>query len=227
MKRKKQELSSQETAILEALRSGESVTSAVAPLIRKVMEAALDEEMAAHLSEAEEAGNRRNGLSRKTVKSSSGAFDLDTPRDRSGSFDPQLVRKRQTVLTDDLDAKILSLYANGMSYSDIRESLEDIYQTDISSAAISRITDRLLPELQEWQQRPLSDIYAVLYLDAVHFKVREDGRVVPKAIYSLLGIDNAGRKDILGLYVSESAASPNRGRKPLGRGVGRPKSARR
>lgn len=190
--------------MLEALQSGKSVSDAMAPMIKRVMEAALEGEIAAHLESAEETGNRRNGKSTKRVKSASGTFDLDTPRDRDGSFSPQLVRKRQTVLTDELDAKILSLYANGMSYSDIRANLEEIYHVGISAGAISKITDRLLPELQEWRERPLDAVYAVVYLDAVHFKIREDGCVRAKAVYSLLGVTRDGRKDILGLYLADS-----------------------
>jgi transposase-like protein len=198
-------LSASEQEILALLQSGKGLQEALAPMVKRVMEAALEGELAAHLeSEENSPGNRRNGHTKKRIKSSSGAFDLITPRDRDGSFEPQLVKKRQTVLTDDLDQKILNLYANGMSYSDIRSNLEEIYQVEISSAAITQITDRLLPEVDEWRHRPLESVYPLLYLDAVHFKVREEGKVVPKAIYSLLGVTSEGKKDILGLYINDT-----------------------
>ena len=197
-------LSPVEQELLSNLQSGCGLQESLAPLVKRVMEAALQGEMESYLEDESQGLNRRNGLSRKTMTSSSGAFDLETPRDRHGSFEPQIIKKRQTVMTDDLDTKILNLYANGMSYSDIRDNLEEIYQVEISDGTISKITDRLLPELKEWKERPLKSVYSVLFLDAIHFKIREDGRVVPKAIYSLLAIDSEGKKDILGLYINES-----------------------
>jgi len=107
-------------------------------------------------------------------------------------------------MTDDLDRKILNLYANGMSYSDIRDNLEEIYQVEISNGTISKITDRLLPALMAWRERPLKSCYPIVFIDAIHFKIREDGRVASKAIYSILAIDDEGKKDILGLYINES-----------------------
>lgn len=204
MSKRKEDLSSTEQAILAELQSGKSMTNAFAPLMKRVMEAALECELEAHLDSSCDVKNYRNGRSSKIVKSSMGEFELETPRDREGSFNPSLVKKRQTVLTDDLDSKILSLYANGMSYTDIRSNLEDLYQVPISNGVISKITDRLLPAVEEWRNRPLSNVYAIVYLDAIHFKVREDGKVVSKAIYSLLGVDSDGHKDVLGLYVSDA-----------------------
>lgn len=198
------ELTSIEQEILEEIQSGKSVTNAFAPLMKRVMEAALESELDSHLEASEGTKNYRNGKSRKRIKSSLGEFDLSTPRDRNGEFEPIAVKKRQTILTDDLDAKILNLYANGMSYSDIRSNLEELYQVPISNGTIHKITDRLLPELEAWRNRPLASVYTIVYLDAIHFKVREDGHVVSKAIYSLLGVDCEGKKDVLGLYVSDS-----------------------
>ncbi len=197
-------LSAVEQQILADIQSGSGLQSALAPMVKRVMEAALEGEMDAHLEERGHNGNRRNGKARKRVKSSSGAFELEAPRDRNGTFEPQVIKKRQTVLTDDLDAKILNLYASGMSYSDIRCNLEEIYQVKISSGAINKITERLLPALQEFRERPLEAVYAIVYLDAIHFKLRENGRVVPKAIYTLLGITSDGKKDILGLYINDT-----------------------
>lgn len=206
MTKRVKELSATEQEVLAALQSGKSVMNALAPLMKRVMEAALESELDNHFDEESSEGikNYRNGKSRKRVKGSIGEFELETPRDRNGDFEPILVKKRQTILTDDLDAKILNLYANGMSYSDIRSNLEELYQVPISNGTINRITERLLPELEAWRSRPLSSTYAIVYLDAIHFKVRDNGQVVPKAIYSLLGVDCAGKKDVLGLYVSES-----------------------
>ena len=200
----KQNLSETEEKILEELKAGKGLQNALAPMVKRVMEAALQGEMDAHLSDENQSQNRRNGTLSKRIKSSSGEFDLQTPRDRNCDFDPQIVKKRQTVLTDDLDQKILNLYANGMSYSDIRDNLENIYQVELSNGTISKITDRILPEIKEWQERPLASVYPIVFLDAIHFKIREEGRVVSKAVYSILAVDSSGKKDILGLYLSDS-----------------------
>lgn len=204
MKKNNKKLSLMEQEILSNIKSGKGLQNALAPLVKRVMEVALDSEFEEYLEQNGSDKNYRNGKSYKTVKSSVGEFELETPRDRNADFTPQIVQKRQTVLTDDLDGKILNLYANGMSYSDIRENLEEIYNIPISNGTISKITDKLLPELEQWRNRPLSSVYAILYLDAIHFKIRENGHVVSKAIYSLLGINSEGKKDILGLYISES-----------------------
>jgi transposase-like protein len=204
MKKKPTELSAIEQQILADIQAGSSLQGALAPMIKRVMEAALEGELDAHLDEDKQPDNRRNGKAKKRIKSSTGEFELVTPRDRNGSFEPQVIKKRQTVLTDDLDAKILNLYANGLSYADIRDNLEEIYQVEISAGTINKITDRLLPELQEFRERPLETVYAVVYMDAIHFKLRENGRVVPKAIYTLFGVTSEGKKDILGLYINDS-----------------------
>ena len=204
MTKKAPELSLIEQKILSNIQSGSGIQDAFAPLMKRVMEAALQGEFESHLEQTTSSKNYRNGTSNKTIKSSLGEFNLETPRDRNCDFSPEVVKKRQTVMTEDLDKKILNLYTHGMSYSDIRENLEDLYQVPISNGTISKITDRLLPELEEWRNRPLSSVYSVLYLDAIHFKIRENGHVVSKAIYSLLGINSDGKKDILGLYINET-----------------------
>jgi len=204
MSKRNQSLSAVEQEILSNLTSGESISTAFAPLMKRVMEAALEGELESHFEENTNEKNYRNGRSRKTVKSSSGEFELEVPRDRNGTFSPELVKKRQTTLPGDLDEKILNLYANGMSYSDIRSNLEELYQIPISNGTINKITDRLLPEIEEWRNRPLASVYTILYLDAIHFKVREEGRVISKAVYSLLGIDSEGKKEVLGLYLNMS-----------------------
>lgn len=179
------------------------------PLIKELVELSLQGEMNAHLNDSslEEGSNRRNGVSTKTVKSSVGNFDLEVPRDRNASFDPQIVRKRQTVLSDELDNKILSLYALGNSYHDISNHIADIYGIDVSDAKISSITDKLIPKLTSWRNRPLERKYAIVFLDAMFFKVKQDNKVQTKAIYNIMGIDMSGRKDILGFYGCESEGS--------------------
>jgi len=203
MTKHSKKLSVVEQEILDSLQSGSGLQEAIAPLMKRVMEAALEGEMDSYLSD-NQSGNYRNGRSKKQLKSSSGTFELATPRDRNSEFEPQIIKKRQTIMTDDLDQKILNLYMNGMSYSDIQNNLEEIYQVPISNGTVTKITDRLLPELEEWRQRPLEKTYSILYLDAIHFKIREEGKVVHKAVYSLLAIDSHGKKDILGLYLSDA-----------------------
>ena len=205
---KQTKLSEIERHILSAVQSGTPITDAFKPMIKRIMEAALEAEMELHM-EAENTvnTNRRNGKSSKNIKTSHGEFILETPRDRDGSFEPQLVKKRERILTGDLDQKILSLFASGMSYSDIQNNISDIYGVDICDASITKITDKLLPEIREWHDRPLQEIYPILFLDAIHFKIREEGKVISKAIYTLLAIDKYGMKDILGLYMSDTESA--------------------
>ncbi|HFI9759618.1 TPA: IS256 family transposase [Vibrio parahaemolyticus] len=191
---------------IKALQSGQDLTGKdgfLTPLIKQITEAALKAELEQHLEEEAEP-NRKNGSSKKTVKSSVGAFELETPRDRAGSFEPKLVKKNQTKLTDEIDRKILSMFALGLSYRDIRTHVADMYGIDVSEATITSVTDRLIPELEEWQQRPLEALYPFVWLDAIHYKIKEDGRYVSKAIYTILGLNIEGKKELLGLYLSES-----------------------
>jgi transposase-like protein len=177
------------------------------PLIKEFLEAALEGEMTSHMAtclEEPENENRRNGRSSKTVRSPMGSFELETPRDREGSFDPQIVKKRQTVLNESIDNKILGLYGLGMSYQDIAAHLKEMYDFDVSPATISAVTDKLLPLITEWRGRPLEAIYPILFMDGMYFKSRENGKVVTKVIYSILGINQEGYKEILGFYVAES-----------------------
>lgn len=203
---KQSNLSELERNILSEVQSGTVIIDAFKPMIKRIMEAALEAEMEIHM-ETHEGQNRRNGKSRKSVKTSNGLLEIETPRDRDGSFEPQLIKKRERVLTGDLDQKILSLFAAGMSYSDIQNNLKEIYGVEICDGSITKITDKLLPEIREWQERPLQEIYPILFLDAIHFKIREEGRVVSKAVYTLLAIDKYGMKDILGLYISETESA--------------------
>ena len=175
-------------------------------IAKDLTELALQGEMEAHLTEnsLDEGNNRRNGLSSKTVKSAAGSFDLEVPRDRNGTFDPQLVRKRQTTLTNELDSKILALYGLGTSYGDISSHLQDIYGIDVSPATISAVTDKLLPQIAEWRNRPLESIYSIVFLDAMFFKAKQENKVITKVIYNIMGITQSGHKEILGFYACES-----------------------
>lgn len=177
------------------------------PLIKEFLEAALEGEMNAHMEgcrEERESQNRRNGRTSKTISSPMGAFELETPRDREGSFDPQIVRKRQTVLNASLDSKILGLYGLGMSYQDIASHLKEMYDFDVSAAMISAVTDKLVPLIAEWRSRPLEAVYPILFMDGMYFKSRENGKVATKVLYNILGVNQEGYKEILGFYVAES-----------------------
>lgn len=176
------------------------------PLLKELLESALEGEMDAHIKESHESGisNRRNGKSSKTIKTGTESFELLTPRDREGSFEPEIIKKRQTVLNESLDNKILALYALGMSYEAISEHLSEMYGMEVSSAKISLVTDRLLPLITEWRNRPLDSVYPIVFLDAMHFKVRVEGKVTTKAFYSVLAFTSEGKKDILGLFLSEN-----------------------
>jgi len=193
---------------LKQLRSGESMTGkggAFAPLLKQFLEAALDAEIEEHLDESERIkGNRRNGKNNKTVKSSSGEFELDTPRDREGNFEPEIVKKRETILAESLEGRILGLYGLGMSLRDISAHIKEMYDMDISAGSLSSITDKIIPKIKEWQSRPLSSVYAIVWMDAMHYKVKEEGRIQSKALYNILAINTSGHKELLGMYVSES-----------------------
>ena len=151
--------------------------------------------------------NSRNGYSKKTLKTSFGETEIKVPRDRDGEFEPQLVKKNQTTLTGDIEEKILSMYAKGMTTSDIEAHIQDIYGLECSDSTISRITDKILPVVREWQSRPLEEIYAVVFMDAIHFHVRSEGQIVKKAVYIAIGINMNGLKEVLGMWVGENESA--------------------
>jgi putative transposase len=191
---------------MKDLRSGKDLNGkdgVLTPLIKQLTEAMLQAELTEHL-ETSNSVNRRNGSSKKTIKTGSGAFELETPRDRAGTFEPQIVKKHQTRLTPEIDRKILSLFSHGMSYRDIRQHIEEMYGIEVSSGTLNAVTDQLIPLLKEWQSRPLESHYAIVWMDAIQYKIKEDGRYISKAIYTLLGLTLAGHKEILGLYLSET-----------------------
>lgn len=175
-------------------------------LVKDLTKIALQGEMDAHMADStlEQGANRKNGLTYKTVKTGAGSFELETPRDRNGTFEPQLIKKRQTVLNDELDNKILALYSLGTGYEGISSHLQEIYGVEVSTATISAVTDRLVPLLAEWRSRLLERVYSVIFLDAMFFKARHDNKVMTKVIYNVMGIDEHGHKDILGFYACES-----------------------
>jgi len=194
---------------LKGLQSGQDLTGkdgVLMPLIKQLTEAAISAELEHHIANSEEP-NRRNGKGSKTVKTGSGSFELNASRDRAGTFEPQLIKKNQTQLTPEIDRKVLSLFSHGMSQRDMKHHIHDMYGIDISTGTITAITDQLIPELKEWQQRPLESHYPIVWMDAVHYKVREDGRYISKAIYTLLGLTIDGQKEILGLYLSENESA--------------------
>lgn len=193
---------------LEQFRSGKSLygkDGAFAPMLKSFLEAALEGELDSHLDEDErKEGNRKNGKTSKTVQTSDGPLEIETSRDRNSTFEPELVKKRETVLADTLETKIIGLYGLGMSFRDISSHLKEMYDADISHTTLSIITDRIIPVIKEWQARPLEDMYCIVWLDAMHYKVKDEGRIVARAVYHILGINKEGHKDLLGMYVSES-----------------------
>ena len=167
----------------------------LAPLIKQLTEAALEAEVESHIANDVLSGtrNRRNGSNRKTIKGTS-----------DGTFEPQIVKKHQTTISDEIEEKVLSMYGLGMSYRDISSHIEDIYQVSISTATISLVTDKIISKVKEWQARPLEAIYPFVWLDAIHYKIKEDGRYISKAVYTILGVNLKGKKEVLGLYISEN-----------------------
>ena len=151
--------------------------------------------------------NSRNGHSSKTLRTSFGDVEVSVPRDRKGEFEPQLLKKNQTSISQDIEEKILSMYAKGMTTSDIEEHIRDIYGIEVFDTTVSRITDKILPIAREWQQRPLETIYAVVFMDAIHYHVRSEGRIIKKAVYIAIGINLDGRKDVLGMWVGENESA--------------------
>lgn len=193
-------------AALKAIQSGQAITGkdgVLAPLVKQLTEAALEGELDSHLAD-EVSGNRRNGKSKKTVKSTSGEFELETPRDRAGTFEPKRVKKHQRTVSDEIEAKILSMFGLGMSYADIAGHVQELYGITVSTATISTITDKLVDEVKAWQCRPLDSVYPFVWLDAIHYKIRDKGRYQTKAVYTVLALNLDGKKEVLGLYLSES-----------------------
>lgn len=151
--------------------------------------------------------NSRHGHSSKTLRTSFGDIEVAVPRDRKGEFEPQLLKKNQTSISQDIEEKILSMYAKGMTTGDIEAHIQDIYGVDVSDTTVSRIADKILSVAKEWQQRPLEAVYAVVFLDAIHYHVRSEGHIAKKAVYIAIGIDLDGHKDVLGMWVGENESA--------------------
>jgi len=176
------------------------------PLLKDFLEEALNGELEGHL-ETDEQPNRKNGKGSKSVKTDMGPIEIQTPRDRNGTFEPEILPKRQRSLNMGLDRQILALYARGSSLSDISDHLQEIYGLEVSTATISRVTDKILPLIQEWRSRPLESVYPFVWLDAIHYKVRHEGRVITRAVYCVIGLNQEGYKDLLGMYIGENEGS--------------------
>ena len=178
-----------------------------------ILEGALDQEMDEELGYSKydyrnkETDNSRNGHSQKTLHTSYGDMEIDIPRDRKGEFEPQIVKKYQNTVTQDMEEKIISMYAKGMTTNDIESHMRELYDIEISDSTISRITDKILPIVKEWQERPLEEIYAVVFMDVIHYYVRNEGRIVKRAVYIAIGIDMEGHKDVLGMYVGQNESA--------------------
>lgn len=181
----------------------------IAEFMENGLDAELDDELGYNKYDYKnkDTDNSRNGHSCKTLRTSFGDVDVAVPRDRKGEFEPQLLKKNQTSISQDIEEKILSMYAKGMTTSDIESHIRDIYGIEVSDTTVSRVTDKILPIAKEWQQRPLEAVYAVVFLDAIHFHVRSEGQIIKKAVYIAIGIDLDGRKDVLGMWVGENESA--------------------
>lgn len=181
----------------------------IAEFMESGLEAELDDELGygQYDYRNKDTDNSRNGHSSKTLRTSYGDVEVAVPRDRKGEFEPQILKKNQTSVSQDIEEKILSMYAKGMTTGDIEAHIQDIYGIEVSDTTISRITDKILPIAKEWQQRPLEAVYAVVFLDAIHYHVRSEGQIVKKAVYIALGINLDGRKDVLGMWVGENESA--------------------
>lgn len=176
--------------------------------IEEILEAEIEEHLGyeKHSVAGNNTGNSRNGYSKKTLKTKMGETEIAVPRDRNGQFEPKIIRKYETT-ANELEDQIVAMYAKGMSTRDIEGHLKDIYGIEISASLISKVTDKVFPLVSEWQARPLDKVYPIIYLDAIHFKVRKDSRIVNKAAYTVLGINMAGYKDILGIWIGENESA--------------------
>ena len=177
--------------------------------IEQMLEAEMDEHLGYEKNSVagNNSGNSRNGYGKKTISSDYGDCEIAVPRDRNGEFEPKILPKNQTSISQDMENKIISMYAKGMSTSDIEDHIRDIYGLEISDTTVSRITDKVLPVAKEWQQRPLESVYAVVFLDAIHYHVRSEGQIIKKAVYIAIGVNMDGRKDVLGMWVGENESA--------------------
>lgn len=194
------------------MKSVDDVQSALKDLfadtIQEMLEAEIESSLgyAKHDMKNKRATNSRNGYSKKTVRSEYGDVDIQVPRDREGDFEPNIVKKHQSNVTG-IEDQILALYAKGVSTRDIQDHLQQLYGIEVSPTLISNVTNKIVPMIKEWQNRPLQAVYAVVFLDAIHFKVKQDGAIVNKAAYMVIGIDLDGHKDVLGIWIGENESA--------------------
>ena len=213
MKKSKNILTEKEMELVEHLMSDCQSTGDIQAKLKRLfagsIEQMLESEMDEHLGydknsvAGNNSGNSSNGYNKKTITSDYGTSEIAVPHDRNGEFEPQVLAKRQ-VRTDEIEQKILAMYSKGMSQRDIEDSIREIYGAEIPQTLISKITDKILPEVNEWQNRPLESIYPIVYFDGVVFKSRKDNQIINKCVYTVLGIDMEGYKDILGCWISEN-----------------------
>lgn len=197
-----------ENKIVTAEDAQNAVKNLFAETLQELLEAEMDHSLGYEKNdlESKETLNRRNGHSKKTVRSDYGELELEVPRDREGEFDPVIVKKHQKNITG-IEDQILALYAKGVSTREIQDHLQQIYGIDVSPTLISNVTNKIMPLIKEWQNRPLQSIYAIVFLDAIHFKVKQDGQIVNKAAYMVIGIDLDGNKDVLGMWIGENESA--------------------
>lgn len=185
----------------------ESLKDMLGDTIEQMLEAELEDQIGYSKGEKPEGiGNSRNGYSNKVLKTKSGEIDINVPRDRYATFEPQIVKKYQTDVSH-IEEQIISMYGKGMTVRDISKHVEDIYGFSVSEGLVSKITNKILPNIQEWQNRPLEEIYPIIFLDAIHYNVRQDGSITKKAVYLIIGINMEGKKDVLGIWVGENESS--------------------
>lgn len=187
------------------IKTAKDIQEALKDLLGETLQDMLEAEMNEHLgyekyTRDDESNNYRNGYKTKKVRSSMGELEINVPQDRDSEFEPQIVKKRQKDISE-IEQKIINLYASGMSNKTIIEEIEDIYGFELSESLISDITDKVIPKIEEWKNRPLDPIYPVIYIDAVHFSVKDSGIVKKRAAYIVLGINKDGVKEVLGMYV--------------------------
>ena len=174
--------------------------------IKEMMEAEMDDHLGYQKSERSDSDDYRNGYKSKRVNSSYGSMDIDVPQDRKSTFEPQIVKKRQKDISD-IDQKIISMYANGMTTRQISETIEDIYGFEVSESFISDVTDKILPQIEDWQNRPLDEVYPILSIDAIHYSVRDNGVIRKLAAYVILGINTEGKKEVLTITIGDNESA--------------------
>ena len=196
----------QEYDIETAEYSQDALKDLLGGTIKEMMEAEMDDHLGYQKSERSDSDDYRNGYKSKRVNSSYGSMDIDVPQDRKSTFEPQIVKKRQKDISD-IDQKIISMYAKGMTTRQISETIEDIYGFETSEGFISDVTDKILPQIEDWQNRPLDEVYPILYIDAIHYSVRDNGVIRKLAAYVILGINTEGKKEVLSITVGDNESS--------------------